>query len=216
MPDIPARPDKGTRIHLGGDVSGGVVSGRSPTAGILVWVLFAGFWLAFMTLVTVLGWEQIRGETYPTLFIGVFWLVGLFLAVMAVMSIVHARRFGRSTLALDAIPARLGGWLSGVVHGPQAIHGAELQVSVECVRTTHGGSSRSSRSTWTVWRTTKVLDGARCPRRADGTDLPFAVRLPTNEEVSRERNDNVLASVLGASPIDLVGSDMDWYVDVKG
>ena len=202
------------------DVSGGVVSGGSPIAGIIVWVLFAGSWLGMMTLVTVLGWEQIRREPSLEIFIGVFWAAGLFLASMAVKSILQARRFGRSTLALDATPARLGGWLSGVVHGPQAIQGAELQITVECQRTTYSAttssSGGSSSSTWTMWRTTKVIDGSRCPVQAQGVDIPFAVRLPTNEDVSRERNDNVLSQVFGASSIDLVGSEMSWHLNVKG
>jgi hypothetical protein len=198
------------------EIKGREVSGTSPTATVAVWAIFAGIWLGFMALVTALGWDKVRSEPGLALFMAVFWLVGLFLGGMAVRAILHARRFGRSTLALDQVPARLGGWLSGVVHGPQAVHGGELQVTVECLQTTHTrSSSGSSRSTWTMWRTTKILDGERCLPQAKGTDIPFAVRLPTNEEVSRERNDNVLSSMLGERAIDLVGSDMDWYVDVK-
>jgi hypothetical protein len=200
------------------DAAGGVVSGQSPTAGIVVWVLFAGFWLGMMTLVTTLGWEKIREETGVLIFIAVFWLAGLFLAGMAVNAILHARRFGRSTLVLDATPARLGGWLSGVVRAPLAVQDAELQVTVECVKTTHhrSSSSGSSTSRWTLWRTTKLLDGTRCPRQAQHVEIPFAVLLPSNAEATREQSDNLLSSVFGSSEVDLVGEDTDWYVAVTG
>src|SRR5262245_48773918 len=148
------------------DVSTGVVSGASPTAGIVIWVLFAGSWLGMMTVVTILGWDKIRSQVGLMLFMGVFWAAGLFLASMAVKSTLQARRFGRSTLALDATPARLGGWLSGVIRAPLAVQEAELQVTVECIKTTYNyratTSTGSSTSRYTMWRTTRVLDGARC------------------------------------------------------
>jgi len=198
------------------DVSTGVMKGTSPTATIVVWVLFAGFWLGMMTLVTALGWEKIRSETYVSIFIAVFWLAGLFLAGMAVNAILHARRFGASTLALDATPARLGGWLSGVVRAPLAVQGADVQLTVTCVRTTHSRSgSSSSTSTWNLWRTTKMLDGQRLERHADGVAIPFAVRLPTDAEATREPEGNVMVSVLGSSAVGLRGADIDWYVGVK-
>ena len=198
------------------DVKGGIVSGTSPTAGVVIWVLFAGIWLGITSLITVLAWDQVVKEVGLKIFLAVFWMAGLFLASKAVGAILHARKFGRSTLALDATPARLGDWLSGVVRAPLEVHGAELQVTVECIQTTHTRSSTgSSTSTWTLWRQTQLIDGTRCGRQGDHVEIPFAVRLPTNEDVSREQNDNVLASVLGASPVELVGEDRDWYVGVK-
>ena len=199
------------------EIQGGEVSGASPTTGIVVMSVFAGIWLSMTALFTVMAREEMRAQPVLMGVLGAFWLAGLFLASLAVKAILHAKRFGRSTLSVDAVPTRLGGWLSGVVRAPQAVQAAELQVTVECVQTTHQRSgSGSSRSTWTLWRATKVLDGARCPLSAGQVEIPFAFRLPTNQEVSRERNDNVLASVFGDSQVDLVGEDMDWYVGVQG
>jgi hypothetical protein len=201
------------------DVSGGIVSGASPTLSVVVWVLFAGSWLGFMAVVTAVGWTEIRRQTGLMAFIGVFWAVGLFLASMAVKSILQARRFGRSTLALDATPARLGGWLSGVIRAPLAVQEAQLQVTVECIKTTYNyraSSSGSSTSRYTMWRTTRVLDGARCARLADTVEIPFAIRLPTNDAVAKEQGNNVLASIFGASQFDLVGQDISWHLAVKG
>jgi hypothetical protein len=200
------------------DVGTGVITGTSPTGTILVWVLFAGFWLGMVTLVTAVAWDRIREEIGLAVFMGGFWLAGLFLAGMAVNAILHARRFGRSTLALDTTPARLGGWLSGVVRAPLAVQDAELQLTVECVRTTHSRASTSGSSTskWTMWRTTKLIDGTRCPRQAEHVEIPFAVRLPTDADATREHNDNLLASVLGTAEVNLIGTDMDWYVGVTG
>jgi hypothetical protein len=193
----------------------GVVKGTSPTLTVVVWAVFSSIWLGMTGLMTALAWDQIRKEAGLVVFMGLFWLAGLFLAAMAVKAVLHARRFGSSCLILDTPPPRLGGWLSGVIQAPPSVHGAEVQVMVQCVRTTHGRGTNSSTSTWTMWRATKVLDGARCDRRADRVEIPFAVRLPTNEEATREQNDNVLAAVLGEAQVDLLGPDMSWHVGVS-
>ena len=166
----------------------------------------------------MLGWHKIRVEAGVAGLHRRFWLAGLFLAGMAVDAILHARRFGRSTLALDTTPARLGGWLSGVVRAPLPVQDAELQVTVECVQTTHhsSSSSGSSTSSWTLWRTTKL------PRRHALPAAGAARRDPVRRAPALQRrghprqNADLLASVLGSSEVDLVGEDMDWYVAVTG
>ena len=197
------------------DLSTGVVKGTSPTLAIATWVGFAGFWLLMVAVITVVAWDQIRKETFLEVFLAVFWVAGLFLAGMAVRAILHARRFGSSSMVLDGTPARLGGWLSGVVRAPLALQGAEAQLEVSCIETVHSShsSSRSSTSTWVRWRTTKLLDGTRFAARADHVEIPFAVRLPTNEE-ARAQNESALSSLLREARIDLAGSRMDWYVGV--
>ena len=197
------------------DVAGGVIEGASPTVGVVVWALFASLWLGFMALATTLAWDQIRAQAGMTAMMAAFWLVGLFLAVMAVRAMLHARRFGRSTLQLDAVPARLGGWLSGVVRAPLPVRGAEdVQVSVECLQTVRHTTRSGSRSSWTMWREVKVLDAARCEQGGDHLAIPFAVRLPTNEEVTQKKNSGQVR-LLRAEAIDLVGSDMSWHVGVS-
>jgi len=199
----------------GQDLSGGVVQGTSPVATVVVWIVFAGFWLGMMTVMTVLGWDKMREEPGLMAVLGVFWLAGLFLASMAVTAVLHARRFGRSTLALDGVPARLGGWLSGVVRAPAVVHGADIRLSVECIQTSSSSGRSGSRSTWTLWRDTKVIDGTRCEREADRVAIPFALRLPLSEDVDREQRASVLGSLLPGGPSRLLGEDIDWYVEVK-
>jgi hypothetical protein len=186
-----------------------VARGVSPVVGALFFGLFAAFWLGTMTIVTALGWGSIRGQAMAMLMIGIFWMAGIFLATRAVIAILRALRFGASTLALDVTPARLGGWLSGVIQGPLAVEGAEVQLAVECVRTRR----RQRDSTrWVYWRTAKVLDGARFERRAGHVEIPFAIRLPENVEATQAADGTV--SLFG--PAVAVGAaDVDWYVNVK-
>ena len=196
-----------------------VVKGTSPILAVVVWMVFAGLWLGAVGLITSVARDQIRRETGLQVFIAVFWAAGLFLAAMAVRAILHARRFGSSSLALDAAPARLGGWLSGVVRAPLALQGAETQLDVSCIETVHHHSTRSSsdssRSTWVRWRTTKVLDGTRFEMQAGHVEIPFAVRLPTNEEAAAAQHAHALPALLRERAIDLAGRRMDWYVGVK-
>lgn len=120
-----------------------VVKGTSPTLAIAMWVGFAGFWLLMVAVITVVAWDKIRKETFLELFLAVFWVAGLFLAGMAFRAILHARRFGSSFTVLDGTPARLGGWLSGVVRAPLALQGAETQLEVSCIETVHSpGAAR--------------------------------------------------------------------------
>ena len=200
------------------DLPGRIVKGASPIVAVVVWLGFAGFWLGMVAIITFVAWDQLQRETGLQVFIAVFWAAGFFLGTMAVRAILHARRFGSSSLALDAAPARLGGWLSGVVRAPLALQGAQTQLDVSCietVRTSTRSSAGSSRSTWVRWRTTKVLDGTRFEVHADGVEIPFAVRLPTNEEAAAEQHSNALSALLRERAIDLAGRRMDWYVGVK-
>lgn len=197
------------------DTQSTVVKGASPMVGVVVLGLFASVWLGMTALVTTLAWDQIRGETGLMVFLAIFWTAGVFLAGMAVKAVLHAGRFGRSTLALDAVPARLGGWLSGVIRAPHAVQGADVQVSLECVRTIRSRSSGdSSTSTSVVWRQTRLLDGTRCLRSASAIEIPFAFRLPTSEEAAREANQNVISEIFAVREIDLVGEDIGWHVAV--
>src|SRR6188474_1562132 len=83
-----------------------VVKGTSPILAVVVWLGFAGLWLGVVGLITSIAWDKVRRETGLQIFIAVFWAAGLFLAAMGVRAILHARRFGSSSLALDAAPAR--------------------------------------------------------------------------------------------------------------
>jgi hypothetical protein len=128
---------------------------------------------------------------------------------MAVRSILQMLRFPAATLILDAAPLPLGGWASGVMRAPLAIHGAEMQLGVECTRTT--GASRH-RSTTTLWRETKVLDGTRLLRGPDYVEVPFAVRLPATLQPSGETTRGTVSLFGGAVTINPLGADIDWYV----
>lgn len=199
MPEPTPRPSR----------AAGVARGASRVVGAVFFGLFAAFWLGMMTIVTALGWGNIRRQTMAMVMIGIFWSAGIFLATMAVIAILRALRFGASTLVLDVTPARLGGWLSGVIQGPLAVQGAEVQLAVECVRTWR--RQQDSRQ-WVYWRTTKILDGARFERRAGQLEIPFAIRLPETVEATPQGDGMV--SLFGPG-VAVGAADVDWFVSVK-
>jgi hypothetical protein len=182
-----------------GDVHAKVIRGQSPLLTVMVISAFAGIWLGMMAVITIGGWEKVRRETPLQAFMAVFWAAGLFLAWLAVHQILHARRFGSSSVVLDAAPAHLGGWLSGVVRAPRDLLGAEATLEVSCIETRRT-SSDSGSSTWVRWRTTRVLDPAGFGLRAGHVEVPFAVRLPRTEEADGD---------------ELVGERIDWSVGIS-
>jgi hypothetical protein len=196
------------------DWSTGVVKGTSSILATARLAGFAGVWLGGVALITMVAWDKVREQTVVGLFLAVFWAAGLSLVAMVVRAILHTRRFGSSWLAFDAPPARLGGWLSGVVRAPLALQGTEAYLQVSCIETVPSSGRSSSSSTFVRWQTTKVLDGTRFEVQGDRVEIPFAVRLPTNEEAAAEQG-KALSSLLRERAVDLADDRMDWYVGVK-
>jgi hypothetical protein len=105
-------------------------------------------------------------------FLGVMWPAALALiGVMAYRLWAEWRR-GPSTLLLDAAPVRVGGWITGQVSAPPQIHGGEIRLHVECIKTWEGNEAQSL-----LWRATLVLDGTRLDREDDRVLIPFAVQI---------------------------------------
>lgn len=171
----------------------GVIQGSSRRVLAAVLGGMSVFWLLTMSVITLAGWSDIRDEAGPMAIVGAFWLVGIILAIFAAVSVARALAFPATRLELDATPARLEGWLSGVIHGPREVHGAEIELAVECghttTRRTQGSSDSSTNTSTTIeWRKVLLLDGAQLERGAAGVEIPFAVRLPSADEVARGRD----------------------------
>jgi hypothetical protein len=176
-----------------------VIRGGTAPVGAIVFTVFAALWMGTIGLITLVGWESIARQPAVKWILAAFWAAGLFLSAMAVRSILQVLRFPAGMLVLDSVPLPLGGWASGVVRAPLAVLGAEVQLGVECTRTTGSGGSNTTRSTTTLWRETKVLDGTRLSRGPDFVEIPFAIRLPSTVQPS-------------AITIHPFGDDIDWYV----
>jgi hypothetical protein len=190
-----------------------VVLGDSPWGSVVAGAIFTLLFLGPIVAITFLCWDKISQEGWTIGLIAVFWLAGLFLLGVTVLAILQAIKYPRASLALDAVPARLGGWLSGVVRAPVSVNEGEITITVSAVRRLNSG--RSGSRSWTLWTETKVLDGARCERRGDHVAIPFALRLPANNP----EPEGVMANLLQGSN-DLVGPDVTWdvrvYADVPG
>jgi hypothetical protein len=185
-----------------------VVLGNNPAAGIAVWAVFTLIWFGPIVAVTFLAWDKFTQEAWLIGLLGVFWLAGLFLISMTVHSILHALKYPRCSLVMDAVPARLDGWVSGVVRVPLSVQEGEIDLSVNAIKTMRSG--RSGSRTWTLWSEATLIDGARCERRGDHLAIPFAVRLPPNTP----EPEGVVANLLQGSN-SLVGPEVTWWVSVN-
>lgn len=178
----------------GGVMKGGVIKGGGRLPAAVVLSVFAGLWMLGMLVITAVAWPGISHDGFVMLIIGIFWAAGLFLSTLAARAVRQLLRFPGAVLALDVVPLPLGGWASGVVRAPVALHGAEVSLGVHCTRTRGTGENRS---TTTLWRETKVLDGNQFARGPGYVEIPFAVRLPGPE---------------AAGPS---SGDLDWYVNAS-
>lgn len=190
-----------------------VIRGGTGRLAAVVLSVFAAFWVGLLGLITVFGWQAILTQPAVKWILGVFWAVGLVLTGLAVRSVLQALRFPASSLTLDVAPVPAGGWASGVVRAPLAVLGAEIQLGVECTRTTgtRRGSTNTS-STTTLWRETKVLDGTRLARGPDYVEIPFAIRVPSTLQPSGDDARGSVSLLGGAVVINPLGADIDWYV----
>jgi hypothetical protein len=169
---------------------GHVVKGRNPKVLAVALSAWAASWLTITAI--VIGPVRTEGGLLEPAFQvpALLWGAGVLLAGAALAAIRRAMRFGASHLVLDTTPLRLGGWASGVVEGPTAVHGSAVEVDIHCLRRPGGRSPPR-----VLWRTTKVLDGSGFDPRATHASIPFAFRLPPDAA--------------------FVGADVTWHLGVQ-
>ena len=171
---------------------------RRPWSGILIMGIFGAFAVVMMTIATrVLLPQQPAADPVMPWFLGMMWLGALVPVGFTIYHAWKALRHGRSTLHLDA-PTRIGGWISGQISAPARVHGREIFLHVECIKTSRG-VDRGSFQKLVQWRASVVMDGSALERKEGRVLIPFAVRLD------------------GAAPPTTPGDDhwVDWLVRVE-
>ena len=156
----------------------GEVVHQEGTGGIVAIGLFALVWNSVVALLARAAWRSSPdNRLFLSSFLAVFLLAGLLLAAATVRMILQRLRFGRSSLALDALPATPGGQLSGVVHAPLALAGARaVDVSLRCLDISTGdGSGERLR-----WQDTLTLGQSSLDRGPSGLEVPVAFDLPAD------------------------------------
>ena len=75
------------------------------------------FWNAISWTITLLGFDQIRhAGTVQALFISMFPIAGIGMAIASARRILRWRAFGESRFEMESVPAPVGGPLAGTIH----------------------------------------------------------------------------------------------------
>lgn len=147
---------------------------------------FAALWnLVSLPLLFVLPGELEKGN-WPALLGLLFPLIGIGLIAWAVREGIRARRYGESTLELDALPVALGGRLGATLSIPARLQGRELNVQVACLHRYRTGTGKNRRTVErTLWEDrVRVTSGSG---RAPGqTSARIEMRLPGDQPPARE------------------------------
>lgn len=152
-------------------------------AGVLFPVGFAVVW----NLVSwPFGWAAWRGEI-PVLF-WAFPVVGLALAVWALVAVLRWWKYGRSVFEMASVPGVIGGSLAGVVRTSVKIvpeRGFRLRLS--CIRTIQSGGRNSSSSRSIVWQDEQLIGRELLPA-AEQSAIPVLFTIPFDCAPCDDRN----------------------------
>lgn len=140
---------------------------------------FAILWNAIALPSSVLGIREAMRTGEPALwFVTLFGLVGVGLAVSAVLQTLRYRRYGVSALELETFPGFLGATLAGRIRASIDLHELpRIPIVLRCLRqvVTGTGKHRSTREE-VLWE--DQIDVVRTHREGPSTVIHFAFRLP--------------------------------------
>lgn len=159
--------------------SGRVVCSR---AGAL---FFVGFVVVWNLISVPVGWAAWRGEI-PVLF-WAFPIVGLALAIGALLAVLRWWKYGRSVFEMASVPGVIGGSLAGVVRTSVKIvpeRGFCLRLS--CIRAVRRDNSRSS-SRSIVWQDEQLI-GRDLLAAGEQSAIPVLFSIPFDCAPCDDRN----------------------------
>ena len=172
----------------------------------LVWNTFAQpmFWLVALKNASI--------ELTAMLFAGLFPLIGLGLAYLAVVKWLQWRRFGNLEIAMDPFPGSLGGDVGGMIEIPIAYQaGKTVQVTLSCInliiRRRRKNSRRSENVLWRERVEASVEPGMR------GSRVSFRFSVPAGQPATSAPSDNCIKWVVHLYR-KLPGADLDQTFEI--
>ncbi|HEY3839239.1 MAG TPA: hypothetical protein VGL72_21845 [Bryobacteraceae bacterium] len=150
------------------------------------------------------------------LMIGLFCAIGVGVAGIAVIQALRYARFGKTSLALQSVPAPLGRKLKGTidVHMPSPLpHG--INVSFACVnRVTTGSGNNRSTSDHIRWQEKKTLGPEQIMTGQNGSTIPVDFDVPRDmQPTDHSHPDNQILWLLRAEA-DIPGANFDDHYEV--
>ncbi len=157
---------------------------------------FAALWnlISFPTLL-VIPREIAKKGNYLVLIALIFPIVGVGLAVWAIRSFIHWRKFGNAKLEMLTLPGVVGGRLAGVIHCDAIlVPEDDFRVTLRCVnRVTTGSGNDRSTSEHILWEQESILARELLAQERTKTELPVYFQIPFSCIESRaEPSDNCI------------------------
>jgi len=158
--------------------------------GATAWVAtgFALFWnLVSLPLLFLVPREIDKGNWAALLGL-LFPLIGIGLIIWAVRAWIRRRRYGVSTLELEALPVPLGGTLRARLNIPARLQGRELAVQALCVHRYRTGSGKNRRTTERVLWEDRVMVPLHSGAGPGQTAARIEMHLPGDRPQASDEN----------------------------
>ncbi len=165
---------------------------RSSSKVIMLFaVFFASMWNLISAPVLFIVPGEVQKENYLALIGLIFPVVGIGLAVWAIISVRRWMKFGESVFAMASVPGVIGGPLAGVIHTTvklQPEHG--FRQTLSCIRkvTTGSGKNRSTRE-HVLWQTTRNIQREMADLDVTKSEIPVQFHIPFDAQEASSTDD---------------------------
>ena len=123
---------------------------RSSNKAVMYFLIgFACFWIVISSPIWFMLPAAIGRRDFTEMWLVIFPIVGIGLAVAALVAVLHRLRYGESTFEMAKVPGVVGGILARVVRVPVKVTPREgFRVTLSCVQIDTGGESTSKTVFW--------------------------------------------------------------------
>jgi len=151
---------------------------------------FAVFWLGFSGTIAVAIWNDESADAVARWIILIFLMVGLGLAIAALVGLLRLKKFGVSEFVLSAVPGVAGGSLGGVVLTKVHLHHRDgFTVRLKSIhRVTTGSGKNSSTQEHLLWEEeTRVSEDSLAEDKTRSA-VPVYFEIPYDCEPTRREH----------------------------
>jgi hypothetical protein len=162
---------------------GGTIPDQALENLLPLWTVAVAGMAASIFMVTPLISDALKRHDYAPLLALAFPAAGLGLLLWALRRTLRIRKFGRSILHVNTIPAMPGGDLAGAIHVERPVLGdPPMRLRLRCIQRRRQSSTKSSTTETVLWQELQKLD--HVPRNLEGTDIPIRFHIPADAQTT--------------------------------
>ena len=162
---------------------GGTIPDQAVENLLPLWIIAVAGMAASVVMVTPLVSDALKRHDYAPLLALAFPAAGLGLLLWALRRTLRIRKFGRSILHVNTIPATPGGDLAGTIHVERPVLGdPPMRLRLRCIQRKRQSSTKSSTTETVLWQELQKLD--HVPRNLEGTDIPIRFHIPADAQTT--------------------------------